>query len=65
MNIKTRNTASWLVAIVLIIVGLKFTSIGVGPGNLIQNDGYNVVGGFMTLLGGVIIGMLINLKTKK
>lgn len=48
-----------LLAIALTIVGLKFTSIGVGPTNSIQNDGYNVTGGVMTCVGGFILGYII------
>jgi glucose uptake protein GlcU len=53
-----------VIAILLIVIGLKFTSIGSGPAHLIQNDGYNVTGGVLTLLGGFILGTLYKAKTK-
>jgi hypothetical protein len=65
MSNRAVNRALWVIAIALIVVGLKFTSIGVGPGSLMQDDGYNVTGGFMTLFGGVIVGALIKPKPKK
>lgn len=64
MYMKTVLTNLLLVlSIILIVVGLKFTSIGSGPGN-VQNDGFNVTGGFMTLFGGFILGYIINNKIR-
>ena len=65
MKSKPLNYVLVAASLVLIIVGLKFTSIGVGPSNLLQDDGYNVTGGIMTMMGGIIIGMLLGLKAKK
>ena len=56
---------SVIVSIAIVIVGLKFTSIGSGPGGLVQNDGYSVTGGFLTLIGGFLLGLLYANKPKK
>lgn len=45
-----------ILSVVLIVVGLKFCSIESGPSKM-QNDGFNVTGGFMTMIGGIGIGM--------
>lgn len=52
------------VGLILILVGIKFTSIASGPYS-IQNDGYNVTGGLMTMAGGVMVGYLIGRSEKK
>lgn len=52
------------VGLILILVGIKFTSIGSGPYS-IQNDGLNVTGGLMTMAGGVMVGYLIGRSEKK
>jgi len=65
MNNKMVIYSLWAVAAALIVIGLKFTSVGVGPGHVMQDDGYNVTGGLLMLFGGVIVGMLISAKQKK
>ncbi len=50
---------------ILILLGLKLTSIGVGPASTIQNDGYNVTGGLIAVTGGVLLGLWLGLKGYK
>ncbi|HWT55659.1 MAG TPA: hypothetical protein VN031_01355 [Candidatus Microsaccharimonas sp.] len=60
-----------VIAIGLFLWGWKWTSIGVGPGHLMQDDGYNVTGGFLMFAAGLIIGRYLvvrmgaNQKTTK
>jgi hypothetical protein len=63
-KLNTLEIVYLIIAIALILVGLKFTSVGVGPVKMIQDDGYNVTGGFMNLVGGFILGALYFKKKK-
>lgn len=53
-----------IAAVVLIIVGLKLASVGVGQGHLMQDDGFSVSGGFLTLFGGFTLGVLWERRKK-
>ena len=64
MNTKLINNVLIAVAIILVIVGLRFASVGVGPGHLMQDDGYSVTGSVMTFAGGFLLGRLIYMKAK-
>jgi hypothetical protein len=55
---------SVVLALLLVFLGIKFTSVGVGFAHLYQDDGYNVTGGIMTLIGGLIIGYIIGVGKK-
>jgi hypothetical protein len=64
---KTTYQLLSILAFVLIFGGLKLTSIESGPYH-IQNDGYSLTGGIMTMVGGLIIGYSAasqNQKSKK
>lgn len=50
-----------VIAIALALWGWKWTSVGVPPYN-IQDDGYNVTGGFLMLVGGILIGRYLALR---
>lgn len=50
--------------LILILVGIKLTSIASGP-HSIQNDDFNLTGGLMTMAGGVMVGYLIGRSEKK
>jgi hypothetical protein len=46
-------------AIILFVVGLRYASLGVGPVQLMQDDGFTVTGGLLMLLSGLIAGWMI------
>jgi glucose uptake protein GlcU len=62
-DINIKDIIFLALAVLLIVVGLKFTSIGSGINN-IQNDGYNVTGGILSLAGGAILGAFFANKRK-
>jgi hypothetical protein len=53
-----------LIGIVLVIVGLNYASKSDAPYH-VQNDGYNVTGAFITMIGGVVLGSYATNKSKK
>lgn len=51
-----------VIGLALAIWGWKWTSISIAPYN-VQDDGYNVTGGFLMLIGGILIGRYLTVRT--
>lgn len=61
MNKASRNFA-FIIAVVLVYIGFRFVTQAGQMGGLMQNDGYAGTGGIMILAGGVMLGLLIDIK---
>lgn len=61
----TSNKVFLVVGVVLVAVGLKLASAGVGAGHLFQSDGYNVSGAIIAAVGGFMLGQVWNRKKGK
>lgn len=65
MKKLSRNEVTYLAfAAVVVVIGLKLSSVGVGAGNLLQNDGYNVTGALIACVGGFMLGCIFMKKKK-
>ena len=51
-----------LMAVILALFGFSLTSIGVGQAHTTQDDGYNVTGGFLMFVGGLVLGTSLGEK---